>query len=177
MKAILAALSVLLILSGCSAAKKAAREQEALQVYAVRYPDNFKQLAAIITPCNIGKAKSDTTTTVDTVIIKGETITKTETRHDTVFTTTTIKEAGKNIVKKLAIHDTVTDNRALEALKASNRITEDKLLLATKSFTEADSKASKFKLWFWLLVGAVSIYIIYSVYTFISGGALKSFFK
>jgi hypothetical protein len=178
MKGILASLSVLLILSGCNVDK---RNVERMQVYAVRYPAPFKILANTLDPCFAGAAKSDTLIVkgkADTVLTPGSTSIVTTLSHDTVFVTKTVTTQGKTITVPTikTIRDTVINNRALEAVQATFGIKSDSLVVVRTQLSQSTKKASKFELWFWLLVGiegaGIIIYAVIKIYAFANGGGI-----
>jgi transcriptional regulator of met regulon len=174
-KAILAALSVLLILSGCNEVKR-------MQVLAVRHPNEFKVLANTLDPCFTGVAKSDTIMVkgkADTVLIPGSTSIVTTLRHDTVFVTKTVTTQGKKITVPIikTIRDTVVNNRALQATQATFSIKSDSLVAVRTQLIQTKHSRS---IWMWLAIGCMALIIIFivaKVVLFFYGGGYASVVK
>lgn len=177
MKQLLLFGAILGFLFGCNVDK---RNIERMQVYAVRYPNQFKTLANTLVPCFNGKAKSDTVIT---------------TRFDTVTNTVdrivpgapgkpdTIYKSGKTIVKTIThkITDTIVNDRAIAALQSTNKITSDSLTITKTKLDTATKKANKFEKWFWLIViiegAAMLVFVGIKIYTLATGGAIAAMLK
>ena len=143
-------LSACLILAGCNVAK---REVAKLQVYAVRYPGPFKELANTLDPCFTGKAKSDTVVKHDTTTTPGTTTTTIVHHKDTVIVNNTIKLPGKVITNTVTVHDTIADQRAQEALKARYTTKSDSLMLMNGKYIQSQTDVAGWRKWFWILAG------------------------
>lgn len=166
-------LAVILLFS-CNVAK---REVAKMEVYAVRYPNDFKILANTLNPCFNGKAKSDTILKHDTTITAGSTTIENVFRHDTAFITKTIRLPGQTITNTITVHDTVTNDREEGALQATIRSVQDSLTIV-KTQLKIKSHQADVRLW-WLIGLAVAglIAIGVKVYSFFSGGAVTGIIK
>jgi len=176
MKPFLAVLSALLFLVGCNIDK---RNQERMEVYAVRYPSQFKILTNTLDPCFNGIAKSDTVVVKgkpDTVITPGGTTTITSIKKDTVYVTKTVYKTVIQPVTK-TIHDTVSDNRALQSSQAIYKIKSDSLVTVKAQLKQTSHSESIWRL-FTLVLGVFIIgFIVIKVYTLFSGGGEVSAIK
>ncbi|MDR3551239.1 MAG: hypothetical protein P4L31_07540 [Candidatus Babeliales bacterium] len=166
----------LFVFTGCG--NQAAKEIARMQVYAIRYPPQFKILANTLDPCFTGVAKSDTIIHRDTTTIKGDTLINTVLRHDTAFITKVITLPGKTITVLKKITDTVTNDRNTQAIEATAKISADSLNITKGQLTVYKAKADKFSLWFWLENGflglALLVFVGIKVYKLFSGGAITS---
>lgn len=171
--AILSAFTTLLFFAGCNTQQ---REIERLQVYSVRYPDQFKVLANTLDPCFPIKGKIDTVLKHDTTTTPGTTTIENVFRHDTLFITKTIKLPGQIVTNTITIHDTIPDNRSLEACQGKINIYVDSLKHQNQALQDETKKANKYSLWFWLIViieGVIIIgFIIYKIYGIVSGSTI-----
>lgn len=173
MKKLIFIISAAVCLFACNVQKKQIADME---VYAVRYPDQFKILANTLVPCFTGAPK-------ESIIIKHDTTNKTDTLlskiigDDTVFLTKTITK-NKTIRDTVLKTDTVTDNRSIAALQATLSNIQGDLLTskdneskATKDAKDANSASIK---WMLLFIGACIVilgYVAWKVYLFFAGGA------
>lgn len=165
-----------IIIVGCNVAK---REIQKLQVYAVRYPNDFKILANTLDPC-FGNTvvHSDTVVKVgkrDTVQLAGSTvITRVK---DTVIKTITLPGRQVTIPTFVTIRDTVADKRGLEAANSIYRGKSDSLIVVQ---TQLAIKSHAKNIWMYIALGLGLldlIYIIIAVYKFLNGGAIASTVK
>jgi hypothetical protein len=178
-KVILAALSGLIILTGCNTQKK---EVERLEVYAVRYPNQFKVLANTLDPCFNGVAKRDTIIVkgkADTVLTPGSTSTVTTLGHDTVFVTKTVTTQGKTITVPIikTIRDTVINNRVLQATQALFSIKSDSLVVVRTQLIQTRHSRS---IWMWIAIGCMGLILIFfiaKIVIFFNGGGYASVVK
>lgn len=162
--------ALLLCIAGCSTEKK-------VNDWAIKNPDKFKTLAAIIAPCVDVNPKSDTVyqSHTDTLITDGRT--DTVRRNDTVYITKQLP--GKTIYKRdvQTVTKTVADSRMLDACAIKSRGIEEELIIAQ---TELKQKTEAKNTWMWIAIGcmaAIAIFTVIKAYTFIKGGALKSLLK
>jgi len=160
---------ILLLLFACNVQK---RQIALMQVYAVRYPNDFKELANTLDPCFTGKAKSDTVTIKgksDTVHLAGST---TITRiKDTVIKTITLPGERISIPYYTTIHDTVTNDRANSAISAQIQIATNSLTMAQTQLKDSQKAKS---IWMWIAIGCTVLIIggaVIKVYTLFTGGA------
>lgn len=172
MKYLLLITAILFI--GCNVQK---RQVEKLQVFALRYPNEFARLSDLLNPCFDGEVKSDTiiTSHTDTLTIKGTS--DTLRINDTVRIT--IKLPGKQITntKKVVIHDTIPDGRKVNLLNSQLKVKSDSLVKATTQMS--DAKKAK-NTWMWIAIGAILIIVVslsIKAYKFFTGGGLKSLIK
>lgn len=173
MKYLLLICAVLVI--GCNVQK---RQVEKMNLYALRYQPEFKVLANQLAPCYDGTSKSDT------VIIHGKPDTlftpgkiDTVRYKDTVRITKTLPGKQIKIPVTKIIRDTVIDKRALGAQEAKFKIVSDSLV-ATKTKLDREAKtASKYQLYFWLLVAGIGIAGVIWVYRQITSFNIKKFIK
>ncbi len=163
-------LCALLLLAACSTQKK---QIEKLQTYSVKYPNEFKTLAALLAPCVDINPKSDTIyrTKTDTLETPGNTII--EHRNDTVFITKQLP--GRTIYKTNTetVTKTVADSRMLDACAIKSRAVEDELL---ETQTQLKQKSEAKNTWMWIAIGCMAfiiIAVVIKVYSEIKGGWLK----
>jgi len=166
------------IIVGCNVAKHQIAD---MQVYAIRYPNDFKTLANTLDPCFNGVAKSDTITIKgkpDTISLPGSTvISYVKGVGDTIIKTITLPGRQVILPTFVTIRDTVTDNRALEAAKSLYKAKSDSLIVVQTQLTQV--KHGK-NIWMWLCLGLGALVLIYcgiKVYTFFTGGAVVSTVK
>lgn len=165
--------AILAFLFGC---KVDQRNIERMQVYAVRYPNQFKTLSNTLDPCFTGPAKSDTTFLpgkADTVLLPSEVIKGEPGNPDT------IRLPGKKITvtNRVVIHDTVTNDRALQAIRATFNIKSDSLVVVKTQLNQVKHSRS---IWMWTAIGAIFlivIYIVARVVIFFNGGGIASILK
>lgn len=165
-----------IIIVGCNVAK---REIQKLQVYAVRYPNDFKTLANTLDPCFSNTiVHSDTVTKEgkrDTIQLAGSTvITRVK---DTVIKTITLPGRQVTIPTFVTIRDTVADKRGLEAASSIYKGKSDSLIVVQTQLTQ--TKHGK-NIWMWISIGLgllVIITIAVKVYAFFSGGGIASIVK
>lgn len=178
---------ILILFLSCNTAKK---EQERMQVYAVRYPDAFAILAAKYEPCFSGKAKSDTVTQVkaDTTysIFYGQPNTANsvfaiDTNRLAILpksgTLSSIKQPVKPGIKQITItrtvtktiHDTLKDQRAIDAITAQLSLVRNAQI---KSDTELQDETKTAHTLLYLVIGLSLIIvgdIIYKIYGWVNG--------
>lgn len=173
-KVILSLLGLLLFV-GCNTAK---RQIAQMEVFAVRYPDNFKVLANTLDPCFTGKLKSDTIIKIDSVIVPGKTnVIYTKGKGDTIIKTITIQLPGKIKTVFSKVIDTIQDNRAIQAYQASAQICADSLKQTKSLLQDKTKKSDKRGLYMWLLIAGIGLYIIVKIYLFFSGGFATGIIK
>lgn len=164
----------LIALFGCNVQK---RQIEKLQVFALRYPNEFARLSDLLNPCFDGEVKSDTiiSTHTDTLLVDG--VTTTVRVKDTVFVTKTLP--GKTITntRTVTIKDTVKDGRAISYLNSQLKVKSDSLVIVKTQMSQV--KKTK-NILMWILIGIAVVVVAYGaikIYKFFSGGALKSLIK
>lgn len=174
-KLILSLYTGLLLFAGCNTAK---RQIASMEVYAVRYPDQFKVLANTLDPCFTGKLKSDTVIKIDSVIVSGKTnVIYTKGKGDTIIKTITIQLPGKIKTVFTKVIDTIPDNRAIQACQASEKIEADSLKQKNILLQDKTKKANKRGLIMWILIVGIGLYIIVKIYLFFSGGFATGIIK
>lgn len=162
-------LTGLILFSGCDTQRRQIRQLDGL---VLQQPGEFVRLSDLINPCFSGKIKSDTVRTYDTTVIAGTFHSDTIRKNDTVYVTKTITAPGKTITKTNTIHDTVTNDRAYNALNVLYRVKADSLISVTASYKAADKKASKYELYFWLIVAGIAIFIVIKIVLYFYGGSV-----
>lgn len=174
-KAILGFCIAFLLFAGCNTTK---RQIASMEVYAVRYPDQFKVLANTIDPCFTGKLKSDTVIKIDSVIVPGKTnVIYTKGKGDTIVKTITIQLPGKIKTVFTKVIDTIPDNRAIEACQATEKIEADSLRQKNILLQDKTKKANKRGVIMWALIIGIALYIIVKIYLFLSGGFATGIIK
>ncbi len=160
------------------------REVEKMQLYAVKYPPEFKILANTLAPCFTGQAKSDTVIKVVNQQLPGDTITNEVTRHDTVFATRTITKPGAIQTRTVTIIDTVQNDREIGALQATLGSVQSSLVLAQDSVSKAvikqktaESASTKWLLWFLGACTVITVFVSVKVYSFFAGGEVSGIVK
>lgn len=168
----------ILLLFACNVAK---RQIADMQVYAIRYPNDFKELANTLDPCFNGVVKADTIIVkgkADTVSLPGSTtISYIKGVGDTIIKT--ITQPGRQVIIPtfVTIRDTVTDDRALEAAKSLYKAKSDSLIVAQTQLTQV--KHGK-NIWMWICLGLGALVLIYcgiKVYTLFTSGTIVSTIK
>lgn len=168
----------ILLLFACNIAK---RQITDMQVYAIKYPNDFKELANTLDPCFNGVAKADTIIVhgkSDTVSLPGSTVVNyVKGVGDTIIKTITLPGRQVTIPTFTTIRDTVTDDRALEAAKSSYKLKSDSLIVVQTQLTQTTHGKN---VWMWFALGLGALIIIFlgiKIYTFFTGGAVLSTLK
>lgn len=173
--AILAVLSALVLLTACNTQK---RQIKRLQALSLAQPIEFARLSDLLNPCFDGTAKSDTIVKVDTIITPGKSDTVyTKGKGDTVIKTITVKQAGKTINKTTTIRDTVKDLRSLQVLNNSLKVKSDSLVVVKTQQASTKKNLGVWRLIALIACGVILVFVGIKVYTFFTGGAVKSLFK
>lgn len=161
----------LIALCGCNVQK---RQIEKMQVFALRYPNEFARLSDLLNPCFDGTAKSDTIITLhtDTLFEKGTS--DTIRINDTVHITKTLPGKQINHTRTVTIRDTVKDGRSEAYLKSQLQVKSDSLVI---SKTQLSEKTKAKNTWMWIAIGAILIIVInlsIKAYKFFTTGGLSS---
>lgn len=165
----------LIALCGCNVQK---RQIEKMQVFALRYPNELARLSDLLNPCFDGTAKSDTVIKVDTINLTGTTTTVNTVyvkgKADTIIKTITIQLPGKIVNRTVTIRDTVKDGRSEAYLNSQLQVKSDSLVKVTTILSQVKKDRNVWRL---IAIGALLIimtYIIITVYKFFTTGGLSS---
>lgn len=168
-----------IIIVGCSASYRQARDIKKLDDLAIQQQPEFKRLANLLDPC-FGNTVVHSDTIIklgkrDTVQLAGSTVV---TRvKDTVIKTITLPGRQVTIPTFITIRDTIADNRALEAVKSLTVAKSDSLIVVK---TQLAIKSHAKNIWMWISIGLgllVIVAIVVKVYAFFAGGGIASTVK
>jgi myosin heavy subunit len=208
MKAILAALSVLLILSGCNVDKRNIKRQHA---YNYQYKDETAKDCATLFPVietTVETKKADNkdyTGKIDSLQAKADSlknlatslshvpnnhadslryVQQTNVLHNKINSLQSAISVIKSEYKPCkpdTVLKKVVDVALLKVWQNKYQGKADSLIKVQTKLEAADKKASKFELWFWLLVGieaaGIIIYVVIKIYAFANGGGIASSIK
>lgn len=168
-----------IIIAGCSASYRQARDIKKLDDLAIQQQPEFKRLANLLDPC-FGNTvvHSDTIIKIgkrDTIQLAGSTvITRVK---DTVIKTITLPGRQVTIPTFVTIRDTVADKRGLEAANALYKAKSDSLIVVK---TQLAIKSHTKNIWMWIALDLgllVILTIVVKVYAFFAGGGIASTVK
>jgi len=162
------AIFLFIVLSGCSAAQKAQRQEKKIQK-AAQYllsVDALDELCEEVYPVRDSIIKGDSVLLFDTLYIEGEIITDTLIEKDTVRIVTTKTLPSKTITKTAHVIDTIVrENTA--AVNACNDDKRKLIGLLEKKTIENEDWKDKAKKRFWVIVGLMALIFLiigYNIY-------------
>jgi hypothetical protein len=208
MKVILAALCVLLIIAGCNVDKRNIKRQH---IYNYQYKDETAKDCATLFPVietTVETKKADNkdySKTIDSLLAKADSLKNLaaslnhvpnnhadslryvqetnvlRNKINSLQSAISVIKSDYKPCKPDTVLKKVIDNALVNVWKNKYQGKADSLIKVQTKFDIADKKASKFELWFWLLVGIESagiiIYVVIKIYAFANGGGIASSIK
>jgi hypothetical protein len=208
MKVILAALCVLLIIAGCNVDKRNIKRQH---IYNYQYKDETAKDCATLFPVietTVETKKADNkdySKTIDSLLAKADSLKNLaaslnhvpnnhadslryvqetnvlRNKINSLRSAISVIKSDYKPCKPDTVLKKVIDNALVNVWKNKYQGKADSLIKVQTKFDIADKKASKFELWFWLLVGIESagiiIYVVIKIYAFANGGGIASSIK